>query len=201
MATIKSFDVSREGKDLRIQMQAGDMTVARLSRAFQASKQRNVDVLYGADSQKYFVSIFFQVESNSLYLKEEFGDMAYWPNDGGRFNVMHLIDGMSLQVMGEGLQADQPQQDVSRQFQHSQQGPAFLGFSYTGSRPGPMPFAANYRAPLFTGNTKKNKAIAKVILAEGNKTDKGGTSFCELGQTYVNITEDTANLTYITSKV
>ena len=61
-------------------------------------------------------TIFFQVESNSLYLKEEFGDMAYWPNDGGRFNVMHVIDGTSLQVMGEGLQADQLQQDVSRQF-------------------------------------------------------------------------------------
>ena len=127
--------------------------------------------------------------------------MAYWPNDGGCFNVMHLIDGTSLHVMGEGLQADQPQPDVSRQFQHSQQGPAFSGFSYTGSRAGPVPFAATYRAPLFAGNTKKNKAIAKVILAEGNKTDKGGTSFRELGQAYVNITEDTANVTYITSKV
>ena len=86
-------------------------------------------------------------------------------------------------------------------FQHSQQGPVFSGFSYIGSRAGPMLFAANCRAPLFAGNTKKNKAIAKVILAEGNKTDKGGTSFRELGQTYVNITEDTANVTYITSKV
>ena len=127
--------------------------------------------------------------------------MAYWPNDGGRFNVMHLTDGTSLRVMGEGLQADLPQPDVSRQLQHSQQGPVFSGFSYTGSRAGPMPFASNYRAPLFAGNTKKNKAIAKVILAEGNKNDKGGTSFRELGQTYVNITEDTANVTYITSKV
>lgn len=63
--------------------------------------------------------------------------------------------------------------------------PPFSGFSYTGNRAGPMPFAANYRAPLFAGN----------------KTDKGGTSFRELGQTYVNITEDTANVTYITSKV
>ena len=111
--------------------------------------------------------------------------MVYWPNDGGRFNVMHLIDGTSLQVMGEGLQADQLQRDVSRQFQQSQQGPPFSGFSYTGNRAGPMPFAANYRAPLFAGN----------------KTDKGGISFRELGQTYVNITEDTANVTYITSKV
>ena len=101
--------------------------------------------------------------------------MAYWPNDGGRFNVMHLIDGTSLQVMGEGLQADQPQPDV----QHSQQGPALSGFSYTGSRAGPTPLAANYRAPLFAGHTKKNKAIAKVILAEGNNTEKGGTSFRE----------------------
>ena len=64
-----------------------------------------------------------------------------------------------------------------------------------------MLVAANYSAPLFAGNTKKNKAIARVILAEGNKTDKGGTSFRELGQTYVNIMEDTANVTYITSKV
>ena len=105
--------------------------------------------------------------------------MAYWPNDGGHFNVMHLIDGTSLQVMGEGLQADQLQPDVSRQFNS----PPFSGFSYTGNRAGPMPFAANYRAPLFAGN----------------KTDKGGTSFRELGQTYVNITEDTANVTYIQS--
>ena len=61
--------------------------------------------------------------------------------------------------------------------------------------------AANYRAPMFGGNSKKNKAIAKVILAEANKSDKGGTSFRELGQTYVNITEDTANVTFIISKV
>ena len=37
MAAVNTFDVSREGKDLKIRLQAGDMTVARLSRAFQAS--------------------------------------------------------------------------------------------------------------------------------------------------------------------
>lgn len=96
---------------------------------------------------------------------------------------------------------DQPQPDVSRQFQQSQQGLPFSGFSYARNRAGPIPFAANYGAPLFAGNTKKNKAIAKVTPAEGNKTDKGGTTFCELGQTYVNLTKCTANVTYITSKV
>ena len=61
--------------------------------------------------------------------------------------------------------------------------------------------AGNYRAPLFPGNSEKNKALAKVILAEANKNDKEGTSFRELGQTYVNITEDTANVSCIIFKV
>ena len=47
---------------------------------------------------------FLQVETNSLYLKEEFGDMSFWPNESGRFNVLHLDDGHPLQVMGEDLQ-------------------------------------------------------------------------------------------------
>ena len=61
--------------------------------------------------------------------------------------------------------------------------------------------AGHYRAPLFPGNSKKNKTIAKVILAKANKNDKGGTSFRELGQTYVNITEATGNVSYIISEV
>jgi len=103
--------------------------------------------------------------------------MAYWPNDGGRFNVMHLADG----TMWGGLQVDLSPPDSSRQPSQSQ------GFSYTGTGARPMPMlAANYRAPIFGGNSKKNKAIAKVILAEANKTDKEGTPFREVGQTYVN---------------
>ena len=30
--------------------------------------------------------------------------MSFWPNESGRFNVLHLDDGHSLQVMGENLQ-------------------------------------------------------------------------------------------------
>ena len=37
MAAVKTLDVSREGEDLKILKQAGDMTVARLSQEFQAS--------------------------------------------------------------------------------------------------------------------------------------------------------------------
>ena len=35
MASLKSFDLSREGKELRIRMNSGEVNVARLSRAFQ----------------------------------------------------------------------------------------------------------------------------------------------------------------------
>ena len=52
--------------------------------------------------------------------------MAYWLNHGGRFNVMQLTDGSSMQVMGESLQADLCQQDFSCQH------PQGHGFSYTG---------------------------------------------------------------------
>ena len=37
MAAVKTFDVSGEGKDLKLLMQAGDMTVDRLFQEFQAS--------------------------------------------------------------------------------------------------------------------------------------------------------------------
>ena len=122
--------------------------------------------------------------------------MAYWPNDGGRFNFMHLTDGSSMQVMEERLQADLPQPDFTRQHPQGQ------GFFYTGTGAGPVPvLAGNYRTPPFPGNSEKNKAIAKVILAEANKNDKEGTSFRELGRTYVNITEDTANVSCIIFKV
>ena len=106
--------------------------------------------------------------------------MAYWPNDGGRFNVMHLTDGSSMQFMEESLQADLSQPDTG-----------------TGAEPVPV-LAGNYMAPLFPGSSEKNKAIAKVILAEANKNDKEGASFRELGQTYVNIT---ANVSCIIFKV
>ena len=42
-----------------------------------------------------------QVETNSLYLKEEFGDITYWPTDSGRFNVLHLDDGSFLLSWGK----------------------------------------------------------------------------------------------------
>lgn len=48
---------------------------------------------------------------------------------------------------------------------------------------------------------RKGGAIAKIIHAEmTQKNEKGPPSFQELGQTYMNISEDTANVSYVLSK-
>lgn len=122
--------------------------------------------------------------------------MAYLLNDGGRFNVIQLANGTSLQVMGEGLQVDLSPPGFSRQPLQSQ------GFSHTGTGVGPMPMlAANYRAPIFGRSSKKKKAIAKVNLTEANKKTTKGEHCFATWEKHVNITEDTANITYIISKV
>ena len=87
--------------------------------------------------------------------------MGYWPNDGGHFNVMHLTGGSSMQVMGESSEAYLSRPYLIRQHPQGQR----FSYTSTGVRPVPV-LAGNYRALLFAGNSKKNKAIAKVILAE-----------------------------------
>jgi len=95
--------------------------------------------------------------------------MAHWPNDGGRFNVMHLAD---LSPPNFGRQPSQSQV-----------------FSYTGTGAGPMPMlAANYRALIFGGSSKKNKGSqsdskgysrrSKQSRKRGNIVSRGGTNIC-----------------------
>ena len=89
--------------------------------------------------------MFLQVEANSLYVKEEFGDMSFWPNESGRFNVMHLDDGHPLQGMGEDLQTSSNVPQIAEQ--HS--GQLSQVFTYGGT-PG-----SSSRPTLFGGNKRK----------------------------------------------
>ena len=83
--------------------------------------------------------------------------MAYWPNDGGRFNFMHLTDGSSMQLMEERLQTDFPQPDFTRQHPQGQ------GFYYTGTGAGPVSvLAGNHRASLrFSWKQRKEQSDSK----------------------------------------
>lgn len=122
--------------------------------------------------------------------------MTYWPNDSGRFNVMHLDEGSSFLVMGEDLaHATSTIPQVAEQ--HS--GQLSQVFSYGG--PLGSSQASSSRSPLFGGARRKGSAIAKVIHVEMTyKNQKGPPSFQELGQTCVTIKEDTANVNYVQSK-
>ena len=116
--------------------------------------------------------------------------MAFWPNDAGRFNIGHLMDGTSLQVMGEFVQPSSYAPQIAEQ--HS--GQLSQVFS-CGVNPGSSSMPA-----LFSGNKRKGGAVVKVIHAEMTQNGKGSPSFSALGQTYLNINVDTANVYYILSK-
>ena len=101
--------------------------------------------------------------------------MAYWPNYGGRFNVMHygtipteLWGKLYKQICHHLISAKA--KDFLTQ--------ALVRVLCQCSQP-----TTEHR--FLAETVKNNKAIAKVILAEANKTDKGGTPLREVGQTYV----------------
>ena len=116
--------------------------------------------------------------------------MAFLPNDAGRFNIGHLKDGTSLQVMGKFVEPSSYAPEIAEQ--HS--GQLIQVFSY-GVNPG-----SSSRPALFGGNKRKGGVLVKVIHAEMTQNGKGSLSFSELGQTYLNINVDTANVYYILSK-
>ena len=79
--------------------------------------------------------------------------MAFWPNDTGRFNIGHLMDGTSLQVMGEVVQPSSYAPQIAEQ--HS--GQLSQVFSY-GVNPGSSSTPA-----LFRGNKRKGGAEQGVV--------------------------------------
>ena len=117
-----------------------------------------------------------QVETNSLYLREEFGDMTYWPTDSERFNVLHYDDGSPLLVMEKDL-TNSPSNIPQIAEQHTGQLSHLLtyGGSLTGSQ------GSSSRPPLFGNARRKGGALAKIIPAEiTHKNVKGPPTSQEL---------------------
>lgn len=128
-----------------------------------------------------------QVVPDTLYIKEEWGDVTFWANEGGRFNLSHIADGTSMVIMGQN-------QDNTR---NSEAGNCL---SYTappaGTNKSRLPFRPFSKKGKSTSSSSTSTFGCKVVLAK-----KNGKSFTELNQTYICVNEETANVVYITEKV
>ena len=121
-------------------------------------------------------SCISQLETNSLYLRKEFGDMTYWPTVSERFNVLHFDDESSLLVMGEDL-TNSPPNILKIAEQHT--GQLSHLFTYGGSLTGSQ--ASSSRLPLFGNARRKGGVLAKIIPTEiTHKNVKGPPTFQEL---------------------
>ena len=118
-----------------------------------------------------------QVETNLLYLRDEFGDMMYWLTDSGQFNILHFDDGSSLLVMGEDL-TNLPS-NIPTDSWTTYTGQLSHLLTYGGSLTGSQ--ASFSRTPLFDNAKQKGGALAKIIHAEiAHKNVKGPSTFQEL---------------------
>ena len=130
----------------------------------------------------------FQVDSDTLYLKEQWGDLAVWALENGRFDFSDVLDGTVFDVMGDSKENIPPN-----------------CFSHTAV---PTPSASTSSVKSFFNRpfSKKTPYSAsssfgcKVILAEMKKTPKGVT-FSDKNQTFITVNEETANVTYILQRV
>ncbi|XP_068727311.1 uncharacterized protein [Montipora capricornis] len=137
----------------------------------------------------YSRSIILQVNSETLYLKEQWGDLAVWPLENGRFDFSDVLDGTVFDVMGECKEMNAPQN----------------AFAYTAAPTSSSGVTSSMKS-LFNrpfvkkGNSSSSSFGCKIILAEMKKTPKGVT-FSDKNQTFITVNEETANVTYILQKV
>ncbi|KXJ21501.1 hypothetical protein AC249_AIPGENE754 [Exaiptasia diaphana] len=154
------FEFIRGGRKLWISLQ--DVTAKRLSTAF-------------------------QVDEDSLYLKQEWGDSAVFPDDG-KFNLLPYTVGTSFEVMG---------------VEKSKQNPPSSALSYTSASTSSQSGANNYSNnqqtsrlfAAFKKSTDKTSFACKIVLA-----DKTGKGFTEKNQMYLTLREDSANVPFVLDK-
>lgn len=125
-----------------------------------------------------------QVDPETAYLKEEFGQRAFFPDANNEFNLPSCVGATILSLMVEG---------------------SFLGSRSVGqigasttlpSTPGP---SSGVR-PIFS--SKKELSVkVKVVQASLKKLSSGKIEFTRENQTYVTVTEGTANVDYVTQAI
>lgn len=121
-----------------------------------------------------------QVDPDTAYLREEFGQRAFFPDANNDFQLPSSV-GITIQslvVEGSHVNARPPSTSVTS----GTPGPSYSG------------------RPIFS--TKKEVTVkVKVVQATMKKLSNGKNEFNNENQTYVTVTEGTANLDYVSQVV
>ena len=117
-----------------------------------------------------------QVDPETAYLKEEFGQRAFFPDSNHEFNLPTCVGVTIFSLMVEG---------------------SFLGSRSVAlsSTPG-----SSGTRPVFSGK-KELSVKVKVVQASTKKLSSGKVEFTRENQTYVTVTEATANVDYVTQAI
>ena len=126
------------------------------------------------------------MDPTTVWLREEYGNRAFFPNSANTSFDLPEYTAFVLQVMGTSLEQ-----------QHSRPGtplahiPAMEGPSGVSSR------------PQFTSafSKKSQSCTVKVIQASLKRLPNGKCEFSHMGQLFVDVNESTANANYIRSVV
>ena len=117
-----------------------------------------------------------QVDPDTAYLKEEFGQRAF------EFNLPSSVGVTILSLIVEGT---------------------FLGsrpVGQLGTSVSPIPGPSSANRPIFS--TKKELSVkVKVVQATLKKSPSGKMEFTSENQTYVTVTEGTANVDYVSQAI
>ena len=123
-----------------------------------------------------------QIDPATVYLREEFGQRAFFPEASNEFHLPSCVGGTIFSLVVEGSQLNTRQTNLSTSAVACIPGPS------SGSR------------PIFS--TKKEVSVkVKVVQATLKKSPSGKMDFTHENQTYVTVTEGTANLDYVSQAI
>lgn len=125
---------------------------------------------------------FVQVDPSTAYLREEFGQRAFFPDASNEFHLQSCVGVTIFSLIVEGSQ-------------HSTQ-PTNQTTTAVACMPGP----SSVSRPIFS--TKKEASVkVKVVQATIKKSPSGKMEFTSENQTYVTVSEGTANLDYVSQAI
>lgn len=123
-----------------------------------------------------------------MWLREEFGNRAYFPDSSSKFQFPSNVGRSVISLMVEGALPVSQTQAVPCST------PLSLPQQSSSSTSHPV-----YK-PIFSAKKEPTVSV-KVVQATMSKTSSGKTEFQRQGQLFIDVTESTANVPYISNAI